>query len=180
MSDEFALFITWTCYGTWLPGDARGHVSNRLQSDGSYLPKLNTPGTPSAGFDADAIQAAKELQKWPTTRLASKEARWAADGLVDAVTKRNWRIHRGAVMYNHVHVVVSKCPNDGPAVRRILKGCSQAYLSDHAGRIAKWWTRGESNRYLNDEQAILGAMRYVEEQEGILWFIRDNQVTDGP
>jgi hypothetical protein len=28
--EPFALHITWTCYGTWLPGDQRGHVSNVL------------------------------------------------------------------------------------------------------------------------------------------------------
>jgi len=46
MPDEpFALLITWTCYGTWLPGDRRGYGSNTRRKDGKYDPKQNIPGT---------------------------------------------------------------------------------------------------------------------------------------
>src|SRR3954454_4062773 len=41
----FALHITWTCYGTWLPGDERGHVSDVIFPDGGFVPasaKLNS------------------------------------------------------------------------------------------------------------------------------------------
>ena len=41
--------LTWTCYGHWLPGDARGFVGNIRDDDGSQITH-NIPGTP---YDAD-------------------------------------------------------------------------------------------------------------------------------
>jgi len=34
--DTVAMFFTWTTYGTWLPGDERGHVSNKLRPTGGF------------------------------------------------------------------------------------------------------------------------------------------------
>lgn len=41
--------LTWTCYGQWLPGDARGFVGNVREEDGTQI-SHNVPGTP---YDAD-------------------------------------------------------------------------------------------------------------------------------
>ena len=71
-------------------------------------------------------------------------------------------------MANHVHLVVMDCPDDGPGVRRILKGNSQAAMCNLAGRNTKWWTSGGSDRYLHGEDPIEGAIRYVRDQPGIL------------
>ena len=79
-------------------------------------------------------------------------------------------------MTNHVHVVVRDCPNDGPAVRRVLKGSSQADLNDHFGHNRRWWTAGGSDRYKNDWPAIEAAVQYVENQPGMLAGIIDGQV----
>ena len=71
-------------------------------------------------------------------------------------------------MANHVHVVIIDCPPDGEAVRRLLKGNSQAALSAHAGGSRRWWTAGGSDRYKNDEAAIAAAAQYVADQVGKL------------
>jgi hypothetical protein len=42
--NDFALLLTWTCYGTWLPGDARGYVSNTRSNHGGFEPLQNAPG----------------------------------------------------------------------------------------------------------------------------------------
>ena len=49
--DAFAWLITWTTYGTWLPGDSRGHVSPVLKPNASYLKRNNTPGVEWAAGD---------------------------------------------------------------------------------------------------------------------------------
>ena len=82
---------------------------------------------------------------------------------------------RGAVMANHVHVVVTECPDDGPTVRRVLKGISQAALSRQNQSPRRWWTQGGSDRYLHGERAIAAAMRYVENQDYVLAKITDMQ-----
>jgi hypothetical protein len=106
MQEPFALFISWTCYGNWLPGDARGYVSNTRRPGGGYECKHNEPGTPCTADDSHTWNRARALQKWPATRLTVEFALAAAESLVEAARSRGWHILRGAVMANHVHVVV--------------------------------------------------------------------------
>lgn len=118
MNDQpFALLITWTCYGTWLPGDRRGYVSNTRRPDGTYVPKQNVPGKPITADHALTRQHAASLQKHATATLDGVHARVAADALVAASAKRGWFISRAALMWNHIHVVIGNCPDDGAAVR---------------------------------------------------------------
>jgi hypothetical protein len=171
----FALHITWTCYGTWLPGDGRGHVSNALLPGGGFRSKEHLPGTPFGARDEFTHHRARDLQKPETVYLTGEQAQVVAASLCRAAQNRGWRILRGAVMANHVHVLLTDCPNDGPSVRRILKGSSQADLNDHAGQNRRWWTTGGSDRYKNDWPAIEAAVRYVANHPTMLSGIVDGQ-----
>ncbi len=168
MPRPFALLITWTCYGTWLPGDRRGFVSNAVQPGRGWLPKLNTPGTPYRADEPAAYRLARQLQRRASVRLDVAEARRVATALRESAERRGWRILRAAVMAKHVHVVVAECPPDASVVRRALKGVSQAALNRLAGAPKRWWTAGGSDRYLNDESSIDAAVAYVANQRGIL------------
>ena len=164
----FALLITWTCYGTWLPGYARGYVSNTLPESGGWSPRENMPGTPYTADDAHTNRRARTLQKWPTVWLTAEQSLCVAETLVRTAEKRHWRIVRAAVMANHVHVLLMDGPDDGPAVRRILKGNTQAALTDQAGHPHRWWTEDGSDRYKHDWPAIEAADVYVQDQLGKL------------
>ncbi len=172
----FALHITWTCYGTWLPGDARGHVSKVLLPEGGFQPKQNVPGTPVATGDTTTRERAQALQKGETVWLTADQAFGTATALVEAARSRGWRILRASVMANHVHVVVIDCPDDGPAVRRVLKGVSQAALSRAASQPKRWWTQGGSDRYKHGAEAVEAAVLYVAEQERKLAEVVDMEV----
>ncbi len=178
MVDErgmFALLETWTCYGQWLPGDRRGYVSNTLTEEG-YRAKRNVVGTPYDKNDHATHRRAKALQKHPATWLTAELAIVAAEVLIAAATDREWIILRAAVMSNHVHVVVAECPDDGSAVRRALKGVSQAALNAYVGKPCSWWTRGGSDRYLHGERAIAAAVNYVARQRGMLAGVENNLI----
>ncbi len=174
--DEFALLITWTCYGTWLPGDRRGFVSNIRRSDGKYDPKQNVPGTPITTDHAATREHAAAVQKYPTSALDARLAHVVAEALIQACAKRNWHILRAAIMWNHVHVVVCKCPDNGPEVRRILKGVSQNSVCEFLGKPRRWWTAGGSDRYLHGTRAIESAVNYVANQSGKLAEIIDMKI----
>jgi REP element-mobilizing transposase RayT len=134
IEEPFALFITWTCYGTWLPGDSRGYVSDTLQPGNAPIPKNNAPETDySPGHDFTR-ETAKKRQKFDTVWLSIIQAGIIVENLLETAHKRDWRILRGAVMRNHIHVVVTDCPDDGPGVRRILKGNAQTQLSQSQGK----------------------------------------------
>jgi hypothetical protein len=134
----FALLISWTCYGTWLPGDPRGYVSNTLLPERGFDRKQNIPGTAYTADDNYTRECARALQKSETVYLTPALALVAAQALVNAAKERGWRIVQGAIMANHVHIVVQDCPDEGPAVRRILKGTSQNALSRHVGKSQRW------------------------------------------
>jgi REP element-mobilizing transposase RayT len=171
-----ALLITWSCYGTWLPGDRRGFDSNMLNPKGHFERKHNVPGTPLTADDRYTRTIAENRQRGATVWLSRSLASTAAKGLIEAASTRQWRILRGAVMANHIHVVVFDCPDNGPLVRRILKGVSQRAMSLAVGQSRRWWTQGGSDRYLHGHLAIEAAIRYVANQEGMLAAIRDGQV----
>jgi len=176
MTDTAALFITWTTYGTWLPGDERGHVSNTLIQQEGFLPKQNRPGTPYAAGDAYTRERARRIQKWPAVWLSASQAVVAAASLVTVAVKYEWVILQAAVMSNHIHVVVVRCPLDGPAVRRILKGNVQVELSSAAGESRRWWTAGGSDRVRIGERSIDETARYVADQPGKLAGVVENVV----
>ncbi len=176
IDDAFALHITWTCYGTWLPGDERGHVSNILLPHGGFLRKQNVPGTTFASGDRFTRNRARSLQKSDTFWLNQAQGLCVAEALVSAAGERNWRILRAALMANHVHTVICDCPDDGPAVRRILKGVSQAKLSKALGSSLRCWTAGGSDRYKHGSEAVDAAVKYVADQEWKLVEIVDMKV----
>ena len=174
MDEPVALFITWTTFGTWLPGDKRGHVSNTLLTQGEYQPRENQFGTPYAVGDAQLRERARDLQKSPTVWLTAAQALVVAHTLVRVATEHGWTILRAAIMANHTHVVVINCRLDGPAVRRILKGNSQADLSDSVGTNRRWWTRGGSDRLRRGDRSIEATVHYVANQRGKLAEVIDN------
>jgi REP element-mobilizing transposase RayT len=172
----FALHITWTCYGTWLPGDPRGYVSHTYSDGAIYKPKANIPGTAYTRDDRRTYKMARACQKGETVRLNSAQARVVCECLEKAARERDWRIMRAAIMANHAHVVIMDCPDNGPPVRRILKGVSQADLCKHFGRNQRWWTGGGSDRYKKGDEAVMAAIGYVADQKGILVEIVDMDV----
>ena len=99
-----------------------------------------------------------------------------AQSLIDAAARRGWRIPRAAIIANHVHVVVLDGPNDGPAIRRVLKGNAYAALTDHCGQPRRWWTTGGSDRQKRGQAAIETAIIYVAEQDYKLAEVIDMKV----
>ena len=95
------------------------------------------------------------------------------ESLLSAAIARGWSIPEAAVMANHVHIVFVNCPNDGPSVRKVYKGVTQAALSRQHGSPKRWWTHGGSDRFKNDDAAIEAAIQYVANQERMLAGIKD-------
>src|SRR5438094_3972128 len=133
----------------------------------------NAPGTPYADSDSYTHGRARSSQSHPTVWLTHEQAVCVALTLVRLAAERGWRVLRAAVMSNHTHVVITDCPDDGPAVRRVLKGVTQVALSAQLGRHWRWWTEGGSDRYKHDHRAIEAAVNYVAGQPGMLAGVAD-------
>ncbi|MFQ5430818.1 MAG: transposase, partial [Phycisphaerae bacterium] len=161
--------LTWTTYGTWLPGDKRGFVGRVPDGKGGYVIH-NLPGEP---YDADEPRlraGARRKAKGPAVRLTAENARVCVAAFREVGEKYGLTIHAGAIMANHVHLVVSSPESEGPRMLNLFKGISSRRLGQAFGRqlSGSWWTTGGSRRLLPSERAFDHAVRYVRNQAHML------------
>ncbi|MBY0521838.1 MAG: transposase [Gemmataceae bacterium] len=155
--------LTWTCYGTWLPGDARGFVSHVRDEDGSLVIH-NIPGTP---YDADmpALEKyARSQMKGPPLRLEQPEADALIVQYQETSRIRQWELEAASVMYNHTHLVVSVGGDPDPQdVLELLKSWATRAVKKLRPLPANgtFWTAKGSKRKLPNERAVRDAVIYV-------------------
>ena len=152
--DPLADFMTWTCYGTWLPGDVRGWTKWRK---GEHIPQ-------------------PLLAEWCLRQMVEKpvvldETRRAIvqETIARHCEVRGWHLHAVNCRSNHCHAVVTAVTHDGEQVRDQLKSWSTRELKEHQrsaeGGKAKlrehWGTRKGSVRYLFDEVSLEAAILYT-------------------
>jgi REP element-mobilizing transposase RayT len=151
MNDPLAYLLTWTCYGTWLPGDARGWV------DG-----VTHEACPSAAPERE--QQARQLMVEEAVTLNEAERELVAATIRDHCKVRGWSLHAVNVRTNHVHVVVGLSAAPDKALRE-LKAWSTRRLKGASPGRERWWTEGGSKRYLWKEESVAAAIAYVVEQQ---------------
>jgi hypothetical protein len=105
MPDPLAYFLTWTTYGTWLPGDERGWVK---RGEGFQLPDPIRRSDAEARMTEDACSLDNEQRKLVETTIA------------DHCRIRGWYLHTVNCRTNHVHVVVT-ASRDPDEVREQFK-----------------------------------------------------------
>src|SRR5438105_1204310 len=91
MPEALAYFITWTTYGSWLPGDERGWV---LAGKGVQAPDL------LRREKASALMTEGALVLTPEQRLVVEKT------VAEHCLIRSWQLHIVNCRTNHVHVVV--------------------------------------------------------------------------
>ncbi|MEX2173079.1 MAG: transposase [Pirellulaceae bacterium] len=164
--DRFWL-LTWTTYGTWLPGDERGFVSEVNDGQGGRVIH-NLPGTPhDAGWNRLEFDSRRRLVAKPIY-LVNEQAAIAFAQFEETAAYRCWQLIAVSVMANHVHLAVGVPGDPQPEdILRDFKSYASRALNRAFGRPASgtWWTESGSKRKLKDEAAILSAAAYVRDQE---------------
>ncbi|MBA4188049.1 MAG: hypothetical protein C0467_08520 [Planctomycetaceae bacterium] len=174
-----AWLITWTCYGNWLPGDARGFVGHYPAEDGTR--RINNAAGVEPDHDVEWLRRYSErVQKEPPVRLTAQQAAELVTQFRETAAYRGWAVPALAVMSNHIHLVVL-VPGD-PEPETILHSF-KSYGSRRLNRVfgrREWWTSSGSTRKLTDETAIRTAARYVRDQANPLqvevdasWLLND-------
>jgi REP element-mobilizing transposase RayT len=174
--DRFWL-LTWTTYGTWLPGDSRGFVSEVRDESGEKV-LHNTSGTP-CDADLPGLQAyASAIMTEDAVRLDLAQAEALAGQLRETAGHRGWRLLALAVMANHVHVVVG-VPGD-PDPEKLLgdfKAWGTRRLNSGWDRRKHWWTQSGSTRPKKTAAALRAAIEYVRDQPHALVVWLDPEAT---
>jgi len=168
--------LTWTTYGTWLPGHSKGFVSRAPVSDGGHILHNRVGVT----FDRDmpsVMASARVRMKGERVVLATRHAEVCRDRLLDIADAHDLVLHVAAIMATHVHVLVYSRRHDGEKLLQLLKGNLSHALTRRFGnpRAPSWWTRHGSRRYLPDEFSQTSAMRYVLLQDRPLLSLRPDR-----
>jgi REP element-mobilizing transposase RayT len=165
-----AWLLTWTTYGTWLPGDARGSVTRirEHRTDRTPRSEYDQFETPYLAEAPGLARASRAAMKGSPTRLTQEQAVVVAEDFEATVRYRNWTMTAGSVMANHVHlVVIAPETVRSEKLLQILKSYASRALNLRWPRPAgsAWWTASGSRRPLYDDAAIHSASSYVRAQE---------------
>jgi REP element-mobilizing transposase RayT len=152
--------LTWTTYGTWLPGDERGwYESGRLG--------VQDPN-PAREELARRLMAEAEIVLTPEQRQLVEAT------IRDHCTRRGWALHAVNARTNHVHAVVTADRDPDDVMDQLKAWCSRK-LSDQAGLtqpVARkagrrhWFTEGGGKNRLETEEHLRAAIEYVVEKQG--------------
>ena len=162
--------LTWTTYGTWLPGDRRGFVGKQVAADGTTFCH-NLPGTPYDSDNPPLKQAMADRMLGPAIYLCTEQAQVLLKQLRATAEFRKGTLLAAAVMSWHLHLVVG---TSGEVASEKLLQDFKAYGSRALNqRWSKppngtWWTESGSRRKLPHKNAVKFAVRYVSLQPGVL------------
>jgi REP element-mobilizing transposase RayT len=162
-------FLTNTCYGNWLPGDARGFVSHVREHRPGEFPTdhrvtHNHSGSPYDTEMQGLRNNAQRLLKGPPISLTRVHAELPLAQFQETASFRDWQILAVAIMYNHFHVVIAVTEDPDPGkILGDLKSWGSRKLNARFGvpQSKTWWTERGSTRKLNNEAAIIATIQYV-------------------
>ena len=158
--------LTWTTYGTWLPGDDRGFVSPKFEGP---VPERrnNEPGQPyDEGRPALRLIADSKRAGDPV-RLSRSQARLVRRQIEETARHRGWQLLAGAIMANHIHLVVGVPGDPDPSalLRDFKSYASRALNIRHPVAVKpRWWTEHGSKRKIADWDNLKTVIRYVRDQ----------------
>ena len=149
--EALAYFLTWTTYGTWLPGDERGW-------NDKHEPGLKPP-------NPLFVEMAESRMTEPAFYLSPRNRQIVEDTIRKHCDVRKWVLHAVNARTSHVHVVVT-APGYGPeTVRDQFKAWCTRKLKAAGESRTNYWTERASCRWINHEDDLESAVVYVVEAQ---------------
>ncbi len=163
--DAGAVLVTWTTYGTWLPGDQRGFVSC-VPSAESPHPIHNRPGESYDADDPQSLASATERLQGTLVYLNRDHAEVALMAIAGVCGRHGIEPLAVAVMANHVHVLCQTERTKGELLKLFKGGVSHALNARFELESApRWFTTGGSVRYSKSRGDLTTAIEYVKNQK---------------
>jgi REP element-mobilizing transposase RayT len=155
--EPIAFFLTWSTYGTWLPGDARGWVEYQ---HGFQLPDPILELECAARMTDDAC------------RLAPHQRERVHKQVAETCEHKRWLLHAVNCRTNHVHVVLSSTAHPKTIREQLKAWCTRRLNEQQADsgipeqdRRSKWWADRGSIRWIFRESDLAAAIEYVLNQQ---------------
>jgi REP element-mobilizing transposase RayT len=151
VNDWVSLFITWTSYGTWLPGDGRGWRSRR---GGHQLPQPLLEQWCRQQLKREVVLV--EPHDRATIEAACREH----------CDFRGWQLFAVSARTNHVHVVLAANENPQKVRDQLKANCTRRLRSQATPLdVERTWTRGGDCELLSDDADVEAAVLYVTEAQ---------------
>lgn len=171
------IHLIFGAYGFWLPNDPRGSWSSFV---GSYDLHRYGPATKvatknslaSRRHDVHLRLVAKKALKRPAVRFNGMQARAIGRGLASYVAKSGTAVWACAILPDHVHLVLGARRLSGHQLAVQVKGAATRQLTaegihpfrtEATRRPSRCFARGEWCVFLDAEEEVRRAIRYVEE-----------------
>jgi REP element-mobilizing transposase RayT len=152
MTDPLAYLLTWTTYGTWLPGDERGWVR---RGKGHQL------------ADPAHKEQARRRMTEPACELDLEQRTLVEKTIEDHCRIRGWQLFAVNCRSNHVHVVVAASIHPDDVREQFKAWCTrklnELQRSRQLSERENWWTERGSERYIINEDDLESAIRYVRD-----------------
>ena len=166
--------VIFGTYGFWLPNDPRGSWSDfvgawELYRYGRATKTTETRSLAARPHDGSVRLAAKQALKRRAVQFTGVHARAVGAGFADYARRSGVAIWACAVLPDHVHLVLGRhrlkveqlvIQLKSAATRRLL--AEGLHPFQQADRSAKCFARGQWKVYLDEDQDIRRAIRYVE------------------
>jgi hypothetical protein len=156
-SNLLGVHLVSTTYGTWLPGDERGHWSPVVGPDGRLVYPV---GGPNPG-DPATHQRAQEWLKFAPVVWTPAEQAVVARAFGDVTSQCRYTVYAAAVRATHVHWVMGDVADPLATVVWRYKGIAGKAVRQLRGP-GSVWTDGYFKVYLFDEPQMTAALLYVE------------------
>ena len=137
--------LTWTTYGSWLPGDERRYVTDGKIMQGDKL----------------VLERNKKRQKAETVKLSRAEKQIVRN-IILSEAQRIGQVVEGVVVYsNHVHLLVRPHSESMEEIIGRYKSITtrQLWTKGRKGRI---WTKGYNRRFCFGEEDIIKKKQYID------------------
>ena len=171
--------IVFGTYGFWMPNDPRGSWSDfvhswELAKFGHATNSLDRVGVEPKEYAAWR-QRAREALKYPAVTLTGEQALAIGNGFGGLARKSELGVWACSILPEHVHLVLARhryrieqATNllKSEATRRLLQKNlhpMKQFQKTGEDRLPSVWGEGQCKVYLEDEEAIENAIRYVAE-----------------
>jgi hypothetical protein len=156
------IHLVWTAYGTWLPGDDRGHWSPLHHFYGDVIAR----GGQLNRADLTTREYARERLTESPKILTRDERIAVATTLGTLLGGRDQpKAYAAAIEENHVHVLLGPVEEKIHVTAGRLKGCTSRdvlKLPANSERT-RTWTAKYWKVFLFDDTAFFAVKRYIEE-----------------
>ena len=144
-------FITWTTYGTWLPGDSRGW---RKSKAGEQPPQPLLEDWCRDRMTEEPVLLT-DVQRQKVEEVCRRHAKI-----------RRWMLHAASARSNHVHIAVT-ADVEPKKVRDQFKANATRVLRLPPAALEKEkiWTKGGDVEIVDGEDSLEQVVRYITEAQ---------------